>query len=83
MPRKTITLLKGKRLGQTKVSTKTRVYVIKRGKKVKRITIPAGYYVKGGKLIKYSRKRDMARISRHRRKKGEAPWRGDAYGSVI
>jgi hypothetical protein len=83
MPRKTIPLFKGKRLGQTKVSKTPRVYVVRRGRKVKRVTIPAGYYVKGGKLIKYSRKRDMARVAKHKRGKKEAPWRGDLPRSAI
>lgn len=79
MPKKVIRILKGKRFGQTKISKRKRTYVIKG----KRVTIPAGYYVKGGKLIKYSKKRDWARIAKHKRGRKQAPWRGDLPRSAI
>jgi len=79
-----VSILKGQRLGQSNVSNVPREYIIKResGEKEK-ITIPAGHYVKGGELVKYSKERDMAKIAEHKREKEEAPWRGDLPHSKV
>jgi len=77
---KVIRWLKGKRLGQT-IPAKTKRTIVD-PKTGRRVTIPAGYYVKGGKLYRYSKVRDRRVKSKHRRSRRSPPWRGDWLGRV-
>ena len=52
------------------------------------ISIGGGYYMKAGKVHKYSKSRDTKLPSRGKktkriRKPGEAPWRGDVKGKRV
>ncbi len=73
--RKSKPIKKTKREGQSNISKKDR--------NIEGVKIPKGYYLKAGKLHKYNLKKDAAIKSKRKRKKGYAPWRGDAEGSNI
>lgn len=61
--------LKGKRLGQTKLSSKPR--------RVLGTTIPAGYYVKAGNLYRYDSDKDERIESKYCMNPGNPGWRAD------
>jgi hypothetical protein len=61
--------LEGKRLGQTKLSSKPR--------RIGGVTVPAGYYVKAGNLYKYDADKDSRIESKYCMQPGQPGWRAD------
>ena len=74
---------KTKKVGTPKLRAKAKRTFGKRKGQTKGVGFPSGYYVKAGKLHKYSLSRDRARKSKNVRKKTQPKWRGDRVGYKV